>query len=300
MKRLKIKQVDVFTRTPFCGNPAAVVLDAQGLSPEEMQAIAREMNLSETTFVLPPTNKQSDYLLRIFTPRSELPFAGHPTIATVHALIEEGNVFNGRIPNLVRQDCGIGIVPIALERRDDGLLFTVTQSQPQRTNVQLARTDAAEMLGCDPTDFITDLPFEIVSTGVKWLIIPLKSVRAMKALKPNMSVVEETCAALNAIGITSFSLEAEREACSVHLRSFAPGEGIPEDPVCGTGNGSVAAYIAEHGLMQGESFEYLAEQGSEVQHPGTVIVRATLGKDRKWTIDIGGQAVTVLAGELLI
>jgi PhzF family phenazine biosynthesis protein len=128
----------------------------------------------------------------------------------------------------------------------------------------------------------------------------LKSLKAIKALKPNMGLVEETCAAMEAVGITAFSLEAEREGYAVHVRSFAPGLGVPEDPVCGTGNGSVAAYIAKHGLMPGERFEYLAEQGSEVQHPGTVVVRAESGKSGKWTIQVGGQAVTVVAGEILI
>jgi PhzF family phenazine biosynthesis protein len=300
MKQLKVKQVDVFTTTPLCGNPVAVVLDAQGLNTEEMQAIAREMNLSETTFVLPPTTSESNYLLRIFTPRSELPFAGHPTIGTVHAIIEEGRLFNGRLPSLVRQECGVGIVAIAVERKNDGLFFLVSQSEPRWTAVDLGRRHAAEMLGCHQNDFVGGLPLEIVSTGVQWLIIPLRSLKAVKALKPNMGLVEETCGAITAAGVTAFSLEAEREGYAVHLRSFAPGLRITEDPVCGTGNGAVAAYIAKHSLMPGERFEYLAEQGSEVLRPGTVTIKAELGKNRKWSIQVGGQAVTVLVGEILI
>jgi PhzF family phenazine biosynthesis protein len=300
MKRFKVKQVDVFTSTPLCGNPAAVLLDAEGLTTEEMQAIAREMNLSETTFVLSPTNPDSDYLLRIFTPRSELPFAGHPTIATVHAVIEQGQLFDGRAPGLVRQECGIGIVPIEVERKDDQLLFMVTHAAPRWSAVDLGRRLGAEMLGCNQSDLVEAFPIEIVSTGVQWLIVPVRSLRAMKELKPNLAFLEETCAALKAVGVTAFSLEAESNRYAVHVRSFAPGLGVPEDPVCGTGNGSVAAYIAKHGLMSGENFEYLAEQGSEVEHPGTVVVRAALGRNKQWTVQVGGQAVTVLVGEIII
>jgi PhzF family phenazine biosynthesis protein len=300
MRQIKVKQVDVFTTTPLCGNPVAVVLDAQGLNSEEMRAIAREMNLSETTFVLPPTTPKSDYLLRIFTPRSELPFAGHPTIGTAHAIIEEGQLFKDQLPSLVRQECGIGIVPIGVERKDNGLFFQVTQSEPQWRDADLTRLHAAEMLGCHQDDFVPNLPFEIVSTGVRWLIIPLSSLQTMKALKPNMTLVEETCSAMGAIGATAFSLETERKGHAVHVRSFAPGLGVAEDPVCGTGNGSVAAYIARHSLMPGERFDYLAEQGSEILRPGTVAVRAELGKSGKWIIQVGGQAVTILVGAILL
>jgi PhzF family phenazine biosynthesis protein len=300
MRQIKVKQVDVFTTTPLCGNPVAVVLDAQGLNSEEMQAIAREMNLSETTFVLPPTTPKSDYLLRIFTPRSELPFAGHPTIGTAHAIIEEGQLFKDQLPSLVRQECGIGIVPIGVERKDNGLFFQVTQSEPQWRDADLTRLHAAEMLGCDQNDFAAALPLQIVSTGVPWLVISLRTLGAVKALKANMGFVEEACAAMKAVGVTVFSLEAERQGHAVHVRSFAPGLGVSEDPVCGTGNGSVAAYIARHSLMPGERFDYLAEQGSEILRPGTVAVRAELGKSGKWIIQVGGQAVTILVGAILL
>jgi PhzF family phenazine biosynthesis protein len=298
MRRLKVKQVDVFTAMPFCGNPAAVIPDARGLDADAMQAIAREMNLSETTFVLPPSQPQADYLLRIFTPRSELPFAGHPTIATVHAIIEQGELYEGRTPGLVRQECGIGIVSIGVEKKNDGVFFMVTHAEPRWTATDLGRRDGVEMLDCHENDLPEDLPIEIVSTGASWLIIPLRSLEAIKALKPDMALIEKTCAAVKAVGVTVFSLEAEREGHEVHVRSFAPGQGIPEDPVCGTGNGSVAAYIAKYGLKPGEGFEYRAEQGAEILRPGTVVVRGERGKRGNWTIQVGGQAVTVLAGEI--
>lgn len=299
MKGLKFKQVDVFTDTRFCGNPAAVVLDAAGLRAQEMQTIAREMNLSETVFISPPTNSEADYLARIFTPRSELPFAGHPTIATAHAVVEEKSIFKSRVPELVRQECGIGVVPISVERRTEGLFFMMTQAPPQWTAVTLSDAECAAMLGCAECD-LAQPPPEIVSTGVKWLIVPFTSLRAVAQLKPDQPLIERVCARLGALGVTVFCLEARSEGRSVHARTFAPGEGVAEDPVCGSGQGSIAAYIAKYSLLAGKTFEYLAEQGTEVQRPGTVTVKATLEETGRWTIQVGGQAVTVMSGEIFI
>jgi len=299
MKRVKIYQIDVFTRTPFCGNPAAVVLDALGLTTEEMQAITREMNLSETAFVLPPTLPNADYRVRIFSPRSELPFAGHPTVATASALIEEGRVFEGQIPSLIRQECGIGLVPIVVEKRSDGLFFLMTQAQPRWIDTGIDRGQCAKMLRCGKDD-IVDLPIGIVSTGVNWLIIPLTNLRAIKNLKPDMDLIERTCEQAGAVGITTFCMDAEQAGNAVHVRTFAPGDGILEDPVCGSGNGSVAGYIAKHGLLPGIRFDYVAEQGSEIQRPGLVTVKAQLHEDGKWSVQVGGYAVKVLEGEILL
>jgi PhzF family phenazine biosynthesis protein len=298
MKRFKVKQIDVFTTTPFCGNPAAVILDAVGLEIKEMQAIAREMNLSETTFVLPPTTPGADYRLRIFTPRSELPFAGHPTIATVFAILDDGRLFKGEIPSLIRQECGIGIVPIVVEKRPSGLFFLMTQGQPRWITTDIDQALSAEMLGCGKDD-VRNLPAEIVSTGVEWLIVPLNSLRAVQTLKPNLNLIEETCKKIGAVGITTFCMEAEHKDHTLRVRTFPPGEGVPEDPVCGSGNGSVAAYLAKQGLLSDSQFEYIAEQGSEIERPGLVTVKAHRNKEGNWVIQVGGQAVKIFDGEIL-
>lgn len=299
MTKLKVKQVDAFTRTPLCGNPAAVVFDAVELSTQQMQAIAREMNLSETVFILPTTDLDADYSARIFTPRRELPFAGHPTIAAVHAVIEDGRLFNGQTPSGVLQECGIGIVPVIVEKRTGGLFFLMTQPVPQWFGTNIEKKDCVEMLGCRHND-LSDLPPDIVSTGVKWLIVPLKNVNAVKTLKPNMARIEQICTEAGAAGITTFCFGGEHDGHAIHARTFAPGEGVLEDPVCGSGQGCIAAYIARYGLISGRQFEYLAEQGLEIQRPGSVTVKAQLSEGRNWVIQVGGQAVTVLEGEMVL
>jgi PhzF family phenazine biosynthesis protein len=296
---LSFYQVDVFTVKPLAGNPAAVVFGGAALETAKMQAIAREMNLSETVFVLPPSDANADYRVRIFTPQSELPFAGHPTIATAHAVIEEGRVFNGRVPPLIRQECGIGIVPVAVHKKDDGLFFLMTQAQPEWLAVDLTQANCAAMLGCREEDLLA-APVEIVSTGVKWLIIPLAGLQVIKNLAPDMALVERLCKVAGAFGVTVFCLEAERPGYAVHARTFAPGAGVLEDPVCGSGQGSIAAYIAKQGLIAGKNIEYLSEQGIEIQRPGSVSVKAQLEKDDRWTIQVGGQAVTVVKGDIIL
>jgi PhzF family phenazine biosynthesis protein len=299
MKRVRFKQIDVFTTEPFTGNPAGVVLDATNLTDEQMQAIALEMNLSETTFVLPATVPNADYRVRFFSPRSELPFAGHPTLATVLAVIEEGQVFQKEIPQLVLQECGIGVVPVVVEQQQGNhLFFLMDQAPPHWISMDISKLECAAMLGCE-NDEIIDIPVAIVSTGVPWLIIPLKSLQNIQALKPDMGLIEQTCKEFGAYGVTTFCLNAGQHKHQVHARSFAPGAGVSEDPVCGTGNGSIAAYIAQHGLIQGQRFEYVAEQGIEIGRPGLVTVKAQLDSDGMWKIQIGGQAIKILEGELL-
>ena len=208
---LSFYQVDVFTVKPLAGNPAAVVFGGGVLETAKMQAIAREMNLSETVFVLPSSGAEADYRVRIFTPQSELPFAGHPTIATAHAVIEEGRIFNGRVPPSIRQECGIGIVPVAVQKKDNGLFFLMTQAQPQWLPVDLTQANCAAMLGCREEDLFA-APVEIVSTGVKWLIIPLAGLQVVKKLEPDMALIERLCKVVGALGVTVFCLKPSSPA----------------------------------------------------------------------------------------
>jgi PhzF family phenazine biosynthesis protein len=291
--RREFWQVDAFTTVPFCGNPAAVVFEAAGLETAAMQAIAREMNLSETVFVLPPEDRAADYRVRIFTPRSELPFAGHPTLATAHAMVARG--LNPKQERLIRQECGIGLIPVEIRGPTDNPSFVMTQAPPKHRSVPVDAELAARMLGCKATDVAG--PVEVVSTGVDWMIVPLRALAVVSGLIPDLMLIERVCREQQAAGITCFCPEAAGEGISYRLRTFAPGDGIMEDPVCGSGNGSVAAYIARH-LRQDESFAYRAEQGIEIERPGIVIAEVDRAGDRV-TVRIGGQAVAVLEGRLM-
>ncbi len=294
MKKRYFWQVDAFSKNRYYGNPAAVVFDAEGLSQETMQRIAREMNLSETVFVLPPTEPIAHYWSRIFTPQSELPFAGHPTLATAYAMLTSKRVTPAE--NVLRQQCGIGIVPVTFEREGDDVRFAMTQGEPAYRDAEVDARLAASMLGCTESD-IAESATEIVSTGLWWMIIPVRSLSAMSALEPDQRLIESVCRERGAIGVTTFCPEARANEATYRVRSFAPGQGVPEDPPCGSGNGSTAAYLAKHRYAEHTSFEYISEQGIEIGREGRIYVQCERNGDGL-AVRVGGHAVQVMEGHL--
>ena len=270
----RFKQVDVFTAQPFMGNPVAVVIDAEGLDTGAMQRIACWTNLSETTFLL--KSSKADYRLRIFTPQHELPFAGHPTVGSAHAALESG--FVSRKPKLT-QECGAGLIELAVE--GDGRIFL--EAPPAKlTRVQGSIPSIALVPGSALT---------MVDVGPKWVVGEVADAAALAALKPDMTAVGRWADSLHATGATVFASSGESSS-AIHVRSFAPAQGIPEDPVCGSGNISVAAYLREHKLLQRYGSAYVARQGMQMGRDGRVSVR--VGE----AIEIGGHAVTCVEGTL--
>ncbi len=269
------KQVDVFTSVPLLGNPVAVVLDGTGLSTAQMQAVANWTNLSETTFVLPVTDGSSDYEVRIFTPRSELPFAGHPTLGTAHAVLEAG-LARPKNDKIV-QKCAVGLVEVSVG--DDGLSF------------RLPRYSFADAPGADTliaaigNDVVA--PPQIVDVGPRWVIAELPSAAAVENLTPDMTGLADYDRTHATTGLTIY---ASGGAGDITVRSFAPADGVPEDPVCGSGNGAVAAYRLRAGQVTGGD-SYLASQGRQVGRDGKVRVRID-GTD----VHVGGNCVTCVDG----
>ena len=279
---MRFKQVDVFTRAPFRGNPVAVVLQGEGLSDGDMQRIAAWTNLSETTFVLPPSSSAADYKLRIFTPRFELPFAGHPTIGSAHAVLE-GGIAKARDGKL-RQECGVGILDLQV---DGDMLWL---DSPAATHTSLADSDLALLKNC-----IKKKPKHvplIMNVGPRWLVAELSDAAAVDALAPDMQILTELSNRLSIGGLTVYGAASDGKS-AIHVRSFAPAHGIVEDPVCGSGNISVAAYLQKSG--QGSRFgeRYVARQGMQLGRDGRVLVRFENGK-----IFLGGNAVTCVEGTL--
>lgn len=262
MNSLAFQQVDVFTAVPFKGNPVAVVLDGDALSGEQMHSIAAWTNLSETTFVCTPTNQRADYRLRIFTPRRELPFAGHPTIGSAHAVSRRG--FKPHTAGRLVQECGKGLVDIKI----DGEHLLLALPEPQFREPTKSHLDAvADGLGVSEADVQRAT---IIDVGPVWFTVQLASGDTVRALAPNMGKL----AALNSIGITGvnvFGLYPAGADTNLEVRSFAPGDGIPEDPVCGSGNGCVAALVRRDRILTGRS--YLARQGAALG--GTVGSRSS-------------------------
>jgi predicted PhzF superfamily epimerase YddE/YHI9 len=274
MTQLPFKQVDVFTGRPFFGNPVAVVIGADSLEPAQMQRIAAWTNLSETTFLLKPTQAGADYRLRIFTPRQELPFAGHPTLGSAHAALESGFVKarNGKL----RQECGAGVLDLTLEERRIYVRAPVPRVSPA----------AAPLFGNSRA--------LRVDVGPVWIVVDLGDAGTVDALSPDMTAIAELSGALDASGVTVFGRTGSRET-PIHVRSFAPAHGIPEDPVCGSGNISVGAFLRETGLLKELGSSYTARQGMQVGRDGRVAVRVTPD-----AIEIGGEAVTCVDGTIRV
>jgi PhzF family phenazine biosynthesis protein len=282
MTTLAFQQVDVFTAVPFKGNPVAVVLDGDELSSGQMQSIAAWTNLSETTFVCRPTDERADYRLRIFTPRRELPFAGHPTIGSAHAVLRHG--LKPRIDSRLVQECAKGLVDIKI----DGERLLLALPEPhlrEPTPPQVAAV--AEGLGIMTADIRRAA---IVDVGPVWFTVQLASGDVVRALEPDMGKLT----ALNPIGITGvnvFGLYPRGVSTDVEVRSFAPGEGVPEDPVCGSGNGCVAALVRRDGVLKART--YVASQGRCLGRDGQITVEFDGG-----TIWLGGHAVTCVEGSI--
>ncbi len=275
MRARAFRQVDVFTAVPNKGNPVAVVLDGEGLSDAEMQAFANWTNLSETTFVLPATDPAADYRVRIFTPKAELPFAGHPTLGTAHAVIEAG-LAAPRDGRLVQQ-CAVGLVELSVGGA--GLSFRL----PRYALSGLADPEATGWIGAEVKGAA-----QAVDVGPVWLIAQLAEISALENLKHDEARLSAYYMPRGMTGATLYATDGER----VMVRSFAPGDGIAEDPVCGSGNGAVAAFrLAAGQVAAGEG--YVASQGRQVGRDGYVHVRIE-GTD----IHIGGQCVTCIEGKV--
>jgi PhzF family phenazine biosynthesis protein len=287
---LLFKQVDVFTQKPFWGNPVAVVIGAEGLACEEMQRIAAWTNLSETTFVLRATSEKADYRLRIFSPKQELPFAGHPTIGSAHAIIESG--FASPREGRLRQECLAGILDLWLDEAETGTKIMV-QAPPAKVS---GVSDELIPLLVDSlgTPLVMGPPPLRVDVGVVWLVVNMQDANTVASLRPDMGALVKISHAAQVAGITVFG-RSDDPGSAAHVRSFAPAQGIAEDPVCGSGNASVAAFLIESGLIQQYGSRYIARQGMQVGRDGRVAVSVEDGE-----IKIGGYAVTCIEGKLRV
>jgi PhzF family phenazine biosynthesis protein len=288
MKR-RFKQVDVFTDRPFYGNPVAVVLDAAGLSTVQMQRIAHWTNLSETTFVVAPTRAGANYALRIFTPASELPFAGHPTIGSAHAVIEAGLVASDAT-RLV-QECGAGLLTLEVERDDAGRRRLFVTAPP----VHFAPIEASQVMALARAlgASLVGVP-AIATVGPVWLVAQLETAAVVESLRPDMAAIATLSSALDMTGVTVFGARPGGDD-AIAVRSFAPAHGIVEDPVCGSGNISVAAYLRESGALPHILPAYSAAQGIVLGRDGHVLVRVDPNTK---AVRIGGYATTCISGEL--
>lgn len=278
MPSFKFKQLDVFTNRPMLGNPLAVVLDADELSAERMAAFARWTNLSETTFLLKPNDPRADYRVRIFTTLSELPFAGHPTLGSCHAWLENGGTPKG---DEIIQECGIGLVRI--RQMGGQLAFTA----PPLLRSGIVDSDLIErMRQALRLEHGAILDARWVDNGPGWLALRLADRAGVLAIKPDYSKLEG-----QVVGVfAAWDPQRDGDEAQLEVRAFVPGDGMPEDPVTGSLNAGIARWLLEDGLMPDS---YIASQGTAMGRKGRVHVRR-IGED----IWVGGETVTCIEGSV--
>ncbi len=310
MRQYRFLQLDVFTEQAFKGNPLAVFPEAEGLSDELMQQIAREMNLSETVFVW-PSEKGALKRLRIFTPGSELPMAGHPVVGAWNALAREGVVplpGGGTGLTHIKQELGIGVLPVEIEFKEGQPVRVVMTQGPFeiRSEVkdagQLAEIERA--LGLAPDELDQSLPVQVASTGVPILFVPVRTTEALGRCKVNAAVLSE---AGRRVGITEwyvFTRETlEGGDHRAHARLFAPDIGIAEDPATGAAAGPLGAYLVHHGALDMKpvngAFQFVIEQGDFIHRQSRISVEITGGRGAIETVRIGGPSIIVAQGELI-
>jgi trans-2,3-dihydro-3-hydroxyanthranilate isomerase len=300
MRKLQYRIVDVFTDRMFGGNPLAVVLDGRGVSDKEMQALAREMNLSETTFVLPPDDPANNFRIRIFTPGRELPMAGHPTVGTAFVLAREKMVPAGGDTFTIRLEEKVGLIPVRLEMKN-GIPNKIWMTQLRPTfGPAFSDVDAvAEMLGIDKAGIRSELPIEVISCGMPFLFVPIRDLATMKRLKFNRDLCYRTLGSLGVHEVFTFAMEVENAGSTVHSRMFAPELGVAEDPATGGASGPLGCYLVRYGIVPAKpTASIVSEQGIEMGRPSFIQIEITQEADEITSVKVGGQTVFVGGGEL--
>lgn len=302
---LQYYQADVFTDEPFGGNPLAVFPAVGELTEREFQQIAREMNLSETVFVLPPGDPRAAAKLRIFTPFREIPFAGHPVLGTFYILGMLNQIHLQEPVTKVYYECNLGVFLLEIIVLK-GQIEQVIMSQPPPEFIEVVKPgeavyEVAKALGIQKALILDHtFPLEIVSTGLPVLIVPVKSLTAVKSIEVNHSAILDVCARWGANGVMAFSTMTVEENASVHARMFADPIGIPEDPATGSAGGALGAYVVKHGVVEvGPTTEVIVEQGYEIDRPSRILVQVFSDDDIIKTIKVGGQVVMVAEGKMV-
>ena len=307
MKKYAFYQLDVFTDEKFCGNPLAVFPEADGINDAEMQKIANEMNLSETVFVLP--SEKALRKLRIFTPKQELPLAGHPVVGTWNLLAELGvtpNKNDGKVEIL--HELKLGILPIEIEfQNKKPFKVEMTQGKfeaAEKISDKVEIEKLADGLGLEVSDLETDknLPIQTVSTGIKSLAVPLKNLDAVRRCKIVPNILSEVYLNKKAIGCYVFSFDTIEKDSEIHARFFAPDDSIPEDAATGSAAGSLASYLVYYGAIKTKEkiARFTIEQGDFMNRPSRIFAEITGEKGNIEKVKIGGKSVIIAKGEIYL
>jgi trans-2,3-dihydro-3-hydroxyanthranilate isomerase len=292
-------RVDVFTDKPLQGNPLAVFPRATGLSKEEMEGITREMNLSETTFVFPPTNPAAHYRNRIFTPGGEIPFAGHPSLGTAYVAALEGLVSKPEGRSVVYQELEIGVLPLELFVENGQIQKVVmTQGEPTVEKPLTSVEGLAKALNVRPRDIgARKLRPQVASTGLPALQVPMRSLEAVQEIDYDMRELARILAKLGPHHLAYvFAFETTDAAAQVHARAFSPQDGIREDPATGSAAGACGAYLAANSALPASSF--VIEQGIEMKHASLIEVSVDAEGRVPKVVRVGGRVTPLIRGSL--
>jgi trans-2,3-dihydro-3-hydroxyanthranilate isomerase len=296
---IRLKHIDAFTETPLTGNPAGVVMSADGLTDPQMQRIAFEVAASETAFILQPQTPGADVRIRWFTPTTEVPLCGHATVASFFALADEGMLGMEKPGSYTfNLETKSGVLPIQVEKRADATEVFLGLPLPEFVRAGHHKLDVMRILNIQMEDFENHIP--IVIAG--YLYVPIRRLHTIFSMKPNFLAMTQFLANRNIAGLCVFTTETVDRTSDFHSRFFAPNLGITEDPVTGSANGPLGAYLFERGQVQeqGPAILLTGEQGDPIGRRGRVTVRLTVDGDRVTSVAIGGKAVTILEGEMRV
>lgn len=300
VRKYNLYQIDSFTKEVFAGNPAGVVTNADGLTADDMQKIARELNNSETAFIFSSNSNEYDVHIRFFTPTNEVPICGHATIAAHYARATENKLSNTR----VYQKTGAGILPVDILKENDDYKITMTQGRIEFGDIieGANRKELLASLNISDDNLLKDYPIQIVSTGHSKVIIGIKKLEILNELKPNYDALCRMSNVIRCNGFYVFTAASQNSDILVHGRMFAPAIGINEDPVTGNANGPLGAYLVYHKLINFDSslFKFKAKQGEAIKRSGIIEVEVGIENNEPIEVKISGNAVIVFKSQLLL
>ena len=312
MPDYRFLQFDVFTDRAFCGNPLAVFTDAEGIPDDQMGKIAREMNLSETVFVLKSGADQALRRLRIFTPAREIPFAGHPIVGTWAALAGLGVVplpDGGNGWQRIFHEVGIGVLPVDIEFKDgQPVQVVMTQGKFEvlgEIDDPHEQAEVARALGLAREDLDESLPIQVITTGLSCLAVPIRSLADLRDIRVDAALLADIYTRHGGTGCHAFTRETlEVGASRAHARFFAPADNIPEDPATGSACGALGGYLIHHGALSLEPedgrYKFVIEQGDFINRPSRINLNVKGQAGNVDEVKVGGSAVLVARGEVIV
>ncbi|MBP3039108.1 PhzF family isomerase [Bacillaceae bacterium Marseille-Q3522] len=299
-RKYSLYQVDAFTKEKFTGNAAGVVTNATGLTADEMQKIARELNNSETAFLFPANDRDHDIQIRFFSPTNEVPICGHATIASHYVRAVEKNLQTAR----VFQKTGAGILPVDIIKENDDYKIIMTQGKIEFGEILAGKKKESLLasLNLKENELLENFPLQIVSTGNAKVMIGVKNRGVLHALEPNYDALVKLSSIIGCNGFYVFTTDSPDNDIFVHGRMFAPASGVKEDPVTGNANGPLGAYLVQHQLVSHNHscFTFKAKQGEAINRAGIIEVEVKINHDEPVEVKISGNAVIVYKTELIL